>query len=254
MTPVSSRARKLSKRLAALPKPRAISASSPSLFTNGRLCRATGAKKSPRCLACRSMSFGRTSSASARCGSATTGQANGKRGVRSMPTPTPPAPPQRKWNDEQRQAVKALLAKGATGGVVARAMSITRNQAIGRIRRDPEMELRGFLRKPKVNRTPSSPPQPKAPRPARQNVVTVAAVGDIQPLPTTPVVPAKPEPKDHCHAMALIGTGRRWCKWPVATDSRVLGGFLCCGDHTLPQDVYCSKHRRLAIQPRPVRP
>jgi hypothetical protein len=165
-----------------------------------------------------------------------------------MSTPTPPPPPQRKWDNEQRQAVKDMLAKGATASVVARAFHLTRNQALGRIYRDPEMTLRGYSRPPKISHQPRPPSSKKTARPVSRNVVMVAAAGDVVAAPAAVAPPAPPPepPKTSANMMALIGTGKRWCKWPVAMDSRVLGGFLCCGARSLPHDVYCQCHRDLA--------
>lgn len=167
-----------------------------------------------------------------------------------MHMPTPPPPPQRKWTDEQRQAVKEMLAKGATASVIARAMNLSRNQALGRIYRDPELALREYPRRPKVNRLPRSPALPKKTRPSPASAAMVAEAGDVV---TAPIVatPAPPEPpRSSPHMMPLIGTGTRWCKWPVAADSRVLGGFLCCGVRSLPGDVYCQCHRDLSTRER----
>jgi hypothetical protein len=148
--------------------------------------------------------------------------------------------------------VKALLAKGATASIVAREMGIGRNAALGRIYRDPEMALVGWHHrpKPKLQRPPRQPKpkQPSSPKPAVAAMVTVT--GDVVQSICAPVAPP-PAPKPAlAHPMALIGTGRRWCKWPVAADSRVLGGFLCCGCRSLPGDVYCAEHREKAARVR----
>lgn len=161
-----------------------------------------------------------------------------------MSAPTLLAPPKRLWTDEQRQEVKALLAKGATAAGVARKMGLNRNQVLGRIYRDPELALRNYSPKPK-NSPPRPPRLPKPTSPTSAAVVMVAKAGKAEAEPAT--APATtPEPSDHLNAMALIGTGTRWCKWPVARDSRVLGGFLCCGDRSRPNDVYCEHHRDMA--------
>lgn len=163
-----------------------------------------------------------------------------------MSAPTLLAPPKRIWTDEQRQEVKALLAKGASAAGVARKMGLNRNQVLGRIYRDPELALRSFLPKPKKTTPPKSP---KVTSPTSANVVMVAKAGsDVvrgAPPAAAPVV-TTPEPPNHPNAMALIGTGTHWCKWPVARDSRVLGGFLCCGNRSLSNDVYCAHHRGIA--------
>jgi hypothetical protein len=74
-------------------------------------------------------------------------------------------------------------------------------------------------------------------------MVAKAGKAEVEPA-TAPVT--TPEPSDHLNAMALIETGSDWCKWPVARDSRVLGGFLCCGDRSQPNSVYCAHHREIA--------
>lgn len=170
-----------------------------------------------------------------------------------MPSQAPattPAP-QRKWSDEDRKQVAALLAKGATASVVAREMGIGRNQALGRIYRDPDLALRTYSKKPKVQRPPRPPKATKAEKPSSTTqpvAAMVAPAGDVvHAEPAAPI--ATPEPPSHPNPMPLIGTGRRWCKWPVAADSRVLGGFLCCGDRSRPGDVYCVKHRKMSARP-----
>lgn len=169
-----------------------------------------------------------------------------------MAAPTPPAPPQRKWTEVERETVKALLAKGATASTVAREMGIGRNAALGRIYRDPEMALVGWAKrpKPKVPRPPRYfQRKPSSPKPAVAAMVNVT--GDVVQSICAPVEPP-PAPKPAlAHPMALIGTGKRWCKWPVAADSRVLGGFLCCGCRSLPGDVYCEEHRAKAARVLP---
>lgn len=167
-----------------------------------------------------------------------------------MTTPTPPKPHPRKWTSGEREVVKALLARGATAATVAKEMGIGRNAALGRIYRDPEMALREYPRKPR----PPKPPRFFKPNPPRQKpplAVMAAAAGDVV---HSICEPAKPLPAPIklalAHPMALIGTGHRWCKWPVATDSRVLGGFLCCGRRSLPGDVYCYEHREKAARVR----
>lgn len=158
-----------------------------------------------------------------------------------MSAPTLLTPPKRLWTDEQRQEVKALLAKGASAAGVARIMGLNRNQALGRIYRDPELALRSFSPRPRNNPPPKLP---KPTSPTSAGAVMVAKAGKAQAELAPPST--LPEPSNHLNAMALIGTGSRWCKWPVARDSRVLGGFLCCGDRSQPNDVYCAHHREIA--------
>lgn len=147
-----------------------------------------------------------------------------------------------------------MLAKGATASQVAREMHINRNQALGRIWRDTEMKLqRGngkYSKKSGVSKYTHSavtfhaaydaPSKPRIVRAKMSPPGDVAISKPIQraapPLPVNVVA----------HPMALIGTGRRWCKWPVTVAPDVLGGFLCCGASTLPHDVYCPKHRQLS--------
>lgn len=165
-----------------------------------------------------------------------------------MSAPTLLAPPKRLWTDEQRREVKALLAKGASAAGVARKMGLNRNQVLGRIYRDPELALRNYSPKPK-NSPPRPPKLPKPTSPTSAAVVMVAKAGKGVARGTTPAdapVQTQPEPPNHPNAMALIGTGTRWCKWPVAVDGRVLGGFLCCGNRSRPNDVYCEHHRDMA--------
>lgn len=156
-----------------------------------------------------------------------------------MQAPTLPSPPQRKWTDEQRQQVKALLLNGATAAQVAKAMHIGRNAALGRIWRDPDLTLQPFPRPKTIFIRPSKPKRlPKPPPPPKPIAPTTP------PKPPVAVIPTV------CHPMPLIDTGSLWCKWPVAMAPDVLGGVLCCGAKSLKGDVYCSQHRVLSRQTR----
>lgn len=167
----------------------------------------------------------------------------------STPAPTPPTA-RRKWSDAERRRVKRMLSKGATAAVVARAMGINRNMALGRIWRDPEMALMGYSHRPKVPK-PHLPSKPR-PKPAiAAKVTTSEAIVVCASVPPPPSPGPDRQPK--AHPMALIGTGGRWCKWPVAEQRGVLGGFLCCGCRSLHGDVYCAKHRAMSAAP-PRRP
>lgn len=146
--------------------------------------------------------------------------------------------------------MKAMLAKGATASAVALEMHIGRDAVIGRIYRDPEMTLPGYTFRRAQGMTKSPP------RPPRKVIVNARI--QVEPLTgaivCTPVEPPPPPPvfkPSAPHPMALIGTGRRWCKWPVEEAHRVLGHFFCCGAQVLPGDVYCDKHRELARRVMP---
>ena len=64
----------------------------------------------------------------------------------------------------------------------------------------------------------------------------------------------KPEPRRPLPAissqpmrlMPLMKTGQRWCKFPVKDNAKAIGGYLCCGRATMPDDVYCAEHRAIA--------
>lgn len=157
---------------------------------------------------------------------------------------------QRRWSTDERQKVKAMLARGATAAQVAQAMGIGRNAALGRIWRDPELSLQGkqvkarhrnrlaakFPQKPEIQRrriaATLSPPGDKISRPVARPPVQVLA-------PVVEVITRKP-----CrpHPMALIGTGSHWCKWPVSPSRDTVGGFICCGAATEPFKPYCQDH------------
>lgn len=245
MTHGLSRAKRLSEKWADTPERAAFLVSAPSQYTTGRLYRISGPVRSQPSPWLASGICARTFTAGVLIGR------NSKRRGKRMPSQAPVMPAaQRKWTDEQRETVKALLAKGATAAVVAREMGIGRNQALGRIYRDPDLALRKYPRKPKAPRPPR-PPRPRKEKTAIQTPAVadmVAPAGDVVHSEPAALAPS-PEPPTHPNPMALIGTGTRWCKWPVAADSRVLGGFLCCGDRSLPGDVYCSTHRKISARP-----
>jgi hypothetical protein len=158
----------------------------------------------------------------------------------------------RSWSDSERDQVKALLAKGASAGVIAAEMGINRNQVIGRVHRDPEMELVGYAAKAlKRIRIRAKKPQPLLEKPlfkSQRLPVKKAPAGAVCVLPVT-VVPPVP---DAAHAMALLGTSGRWCKWPILEDPQTLGGHLCCGqpvEHI--GSPWCLYHRYLAKRGQP---
>lgn len=155
-----------------------------------------------------------------------------------------------KWSERDRKKVKRLLANGATGAVVAREMGISRNAALGRIWRDPQMKLTwGTHHKPRAKKTTQSRPKQPSPDPNPQTVpVSPPGVSVCRPVAVKTPVPVTAHGKGR--PMALIGTGRRWCKFPIREDAETLGHFLCCGHLSLPGDVYCKCHRDLSTKPR----
>lgn len=151
------------------------------------------------------------------------------------------------WTEKDRRKVKRLLENGATGAVVGRAMGISRNAALGRIWRDPSMKLTwGTYHVPRVKKKPK--PKKPSPEPTPQTVpVPPPGLSVCTPEAVEPPVPVAVTSKGR--PMALIGTGRRWCKFPIREDRETLGHFLCCGHLSLPGDVYCKAHRDIAHQP-----
>jgi hypothetical protein len=136
-----------------------------------------------------------------------------------------------------------MVLDGATAAEVAAAMNCGRNQALGRIWRDPdpEMRLRGIAGRSKSLKR-------KEPKPPVLKLVEIEEpieelILDIPPPPPLPVKQAH----RHNHPMPLIGTGRKWCKFPIKEDRDVLGGHLCCGEPVIaPGAVYCIEHTRKA--------
>ena len=140
---------------------------------------------------------------------------------------------QRLWSDDDRKVVAGLLLEGASASQVGKALDISRNAAIGRISRDPE--LHPLMRHGGHSGTTTihhKHPWRSVPRP-----------------PTEPV-PPDPEPVPEEELMPLIATGKMHCKWPVRADPKVLGGQLCCGRPVRTDEVYCEEHRKRA-RPKP---
>ena len=141
-------------------------------------------------------------------------------------TPTmPPAPPQRKWTEPERRHVMAMLERGATAGMVAREMNLGRSAAMGRIHRDPAMELKKRNVVRPVNLAASS------------LRCSDASVSD------KPAIIGPLSPAGDSGWVQLFETGMRLCKWPVAMDRKAIGGLWCCGAAVASLDVYCPDHR-----------
>lgn len=133
---------------------------------------------------------------------------------------------QRLWNDEDRKAVAILLRGGASASDVGNALGLTRNAAIGRIARDPDLH--------KLMR-PGNPVRPSNYVPLHSKVKV-----------TAPSLPPPEPPRPKGNPMPLAATGTKWCKWPIAFDPEVEGTFWCCGAAVMPGDVYCAYHRNRA--------
>jgi hypothetical protein len=127
------------------------------------------------------------------------------------------------WNDNEVQMVATMLDEGASASVIASIFNITRNAAIGRIARNPDLHKHV---------------KPKLRRKVKRSIPLKAT-----PVKTKPAVASKVEP---VKPMPLIDTGSLHCKWPIADDETVLGGILCCGDPVSFGLVYCVPHHRQA--------
>lgn len=138
-------------------------------------------------------------------------------------------PNQRIWTDDDRKIVADLLLEGASASQVGKAMSLSRNAAIGRISRDPELHP--------LMRTGGTP---------RGTTIHHRPAWRAAPRPPTEPVPPDPEPEPDEQLMPLIATGSTCCKWPLRADPVALGGVLCCGRPVKPDQVYCERHREKA--------
>lgn len=154
----------------------------------------------------------------------------------------------RSWSDEEREEVKALLAKGASAGVVANAMGCNRNQAIGRIHRDPALQLNAYaskalkkLRPRKAKPLRAIDDTSQVLRDVVKKTITAARLVCVatDPAPAESV-PAEPE---YLKTKALADTGAHFCKWPLTWDTSVIGHWICCGEPTTDLDSFCPYHR-----------
>jgi hypothetical protein len=141
-------------------------------------------------------------------------------------------PPSYLWSPEQQQVVIAMLMEGKTAGQIAHKFRITRNAAIGRIARNPD--LHQYVRRP-----PGKLPKLRAPRLKKIKEIKVIEL----------FIPVEPAPQlGPMRLMPLIDTGSRFCKWPIAYDARL--SWLCCGRQVGFGLVYCEPHRRQGHQRR----
>jgi GcrA cell cycle regulator len=56
----------------------------------------------------------------------------------------------------------------------------------------------------------------------------------------------QPDPRAAGDPVPLVDLRAGCCKWPVAEDRSVIGGFLFCAAATLPERPYCATHAALA--------
>lgn len=158
----------------------------------------------------------------------------------------------RSWSDEERETVKGLLAKGASAGAVANAMGCNRNQAIGRIHRDPGLHLnsyaaRALTKKVKLQRQAKLSTLIGTSQPARDVVKKIAKAGTpvcvaAEPVPVEPV----PDEPEYLNTKVLADTGAHFCKWPILWDTSAIGNWICCGEPTTNLDPFCRYHRFLS--------
>jgi hypothetical protein len=129
------------------------------------------------------------------------------------------------WSKEQERVVVAMLIEGMSASGIASVFQISRNAAIGRIARNPD--LHKYVRtKPRK--------APRVPKKIFKENKRMEPVQSAEPKPA----PMRPMP--------LIDTGSSHCKWPIADDDSVLGGILCCGRPVGFEMVYCEPHHRAA--------
>lgn len=160
---------------------------------------------------------------------------------------------QRIWTDAERGEVARLLIDGLSARLVGEKVGLTRNAVIGRCHRDAELRPLLASQHAGVNqywhapgRKRGRPPKPpKPPKPDRKTEVQPAATV-APPMPWRAAQPAS----QHMLMLPLKTLGFDECKWPVASSSKVIGGFLFCGRDTVAEHVYCAEHCAVAYRPR----
>lgn len=156
----------------------------------------------------------------------------------------PQAPPGVSWTAARVEYLRRRHSEGASAGVIARELGLSRNAVIGKIAR---LGLRGFgqgrnpsgdtLRKPKTPRPPK-PVAPKAKPPAPKPAPVAPAAPDVATIELTDL-PAGEMPAT---AVRFLDTEARHCRWPVGNWAGPVETRHCCGHEKLPDSSYCSFH------------
>jgi hypothetical protein len=135
-------------------------------------------------------------------------------------------PVERIWDNDTRLQVMQMLDSGLSASAIAAAYEISRNAAIGRIARDPE--LHSHVQVHIVLKKPDRPPRQVKPPKVRPE-------------------PARPRLRKPAMRKLPIGNlGHNQCRWPVEDAPHVTGGYLFCGADTEAFQPYCPWHSRLA--------
>lgn len=140
------------------------------------------------------------------------------------------------WTDERIEQLKTLWAEGMSAGEIAREMGITRNAVLGKKDRLGLSKRRGGyanpapdkvekrLRRRRMNFSPQAPRLLKAPT-------------YIEPHVEKPVRP-----------VTLLELNETTCRWPIGDPQDA--DFVFCGARPETGLPYCSKHCRMAYNPR----
>lgn len=144
------------------------------------------------------------------------------------------------WNPD---LVADMVKAGWSASVIAAAFHITRNAAIGRMHRDPELVklwaefAAGRIAGPNPPRRPK--PEPVAAEPPKKPSVGFL-LKDWGAWEEREMKPRPVRPK----SLNRLKSGE--CKWPVKDAPDITGGYLFCSMPTEAGSSYCAKHNAKA--------
>lgn len=144
------------------------------------------------------------------------------------------------WTKERVEQLTQLAADGLSASQIGAELGITRNAAIGKIKRD---KLEWNCRRPDPQKIRTRPRLPV------QSAVILRK--PIVAMPEPEPLPATSGPTEHSRSVPITDLFADECKWPVGEDN---GRHLFCGarkefpDH--PDLNYCAAHARMAYAPR----
>jgi GcrA cell cycle regulator len=139
------------------------------------------------------------------------------------------------WTAERETELRRMRADGASAGVIAKAMGVTRNAVIGKA-----MRL-GLARKV------STASKLRLPRPPRPEPKIRHVIPFIPPTKSTEVMDLADEDIPAAQHKTLMQLRDCDCRWPIGHPGAA--GFFFCGGSIMPGLPYCASHARRAYQP-----
>ena len=147
------------------------------------------------------------------------------------------------WTDENKAALRRMLAEGKTFTEIGAVLGCTRNPAIGQAHRmGIQTRRKGLapmvrITKVETRRTPFAPRVETPSQPLRFGPMPVIEMPAIIPMPSSP-----PEPGARRAQVTLLDAAFGQCRWITRRDPKRAGRDIICADATLPGRSWCAEH------------